>query len=135
MTRAVRLDLPWTKPPLTANQRMHWAKRAKLTREVRSTAAILARRHKAPTTDYLVVTLHYQPRDRRRRDSLNLYPIVKACVDGLVDAGLVPDDDTTYVSTPEPIIHPPNGKPALWLELEYPNGARGVDSRQKGDDE
>lgn len=117
----LRLDLPWDRPPLTANQRMHWAAKANITRAVRGTGYVLARNAKAPTTTRLTVTLHYQPRDHRRRDRHNLWPTVKALVDGLVDAGLVPDDDTDHVSTPEPVIHPPNGsKAAMWLELEYP---------------
>lgn len=119
MTDAVRIDLPWPLPPLTANQRMHWAHKAKVTREVRQTAAVLAR--KAPKAEMVVVTLHYQPRDKRRRDRHNLWPTVKACVDGLVDAGIVPDDDADHLSTPEPVIHQPDGTgSALWLELTYP---------------
>lgn len=115
-----RIDLPWTTPPLTANQRMHWAKRAAVVREVRQTAFLLSQ--KAPHADKLVVTLHYRPRDIRRRDSVNLYPTLKACCDGLIDRKICPDDDVGHVSTPEPVIHPPNGTSALWLELHYPNG-------------
>ncbi|AAN12622.1 RusA-like Holliday junction resolvase [Mycobacterium phage Che9c] len=113
-----RIDLPWSRPPLTANQRMHWAAKARKTREVRTAAALLAR--DAPRTDRLVATLHYQPRQQRRRDNHNLWPTVKALVDGLVDAGVVPDDDTEHVSTPEPVIHPAAGTSALWLVLHYP---------------
>lgn len=115
-----RIDLPWTTPPLTANQRMHWAKRAAVVREVRNTTGWLARG--APKADRLVITLHYRPRDIRRRDSVNLFCLVKACVDGIVDAGVIDDDDTAHVSTPEPIIHTPEGKrAAMWLELDYPD--------------
>ena len=113
------INLPWTQPPLTANQRMHWAKKASVTREVRQTTRVLA--HGAPRADRLVVTLHYRPRQRRVRDRHNLWPTVKACVDGLVDAGIVPNDDSEHLSAPEPVIHPP-GEPAMWLELDYPNG-------------
>ena len=120
MTGDVRIDLPWGAPPLSANQRMHWRTRAALTRELRDTARLLTRR--LPRTDRLVVTLHYLPRNRRRRDALNVYPTVKALVDGIVDAGVVPDDDTEHVSTPEPVIHEPDGSgPKLWLDLHYPN--------------
>lgn len=117
----LHINLPWNSPPLTANQRLHWAKRATITREVRQTTCLLAR--KAPHGDRLVVTLHYRPAMRRVRDRHNLWPTVKACVDGLVDAGIVPDDDSEHVSAPEPVIHEPE-KPrpaALWLELDYPN--------------
>lgn len=114
-----RIDLPWTTPPLSANQRMHWAQRANVTRDVRQVACLLARN--VPRADRLVVTLHYRPRDIRRRDSINLYPTLKACVDGIVTAGVIEDDDTAHVSTPEPVIHPPDGsKAAMWLELCEP---------------
>lgn len=129
-----RIDLPWSAPPLTANQRMHWALKARVTRDVRQATALLAR--KAPTADRLIVTLHYRPNTKRRRDAHNLWPTLKACVDGLVDAAVVSDDDTEHVSTPEPVIHPPSeAKAAMWLELEYP-GARLVDRRReaKGDE-
>lgn len=119
MSGNLRIDLPWTTPPLTANQRLHWAKKATITREVRSTTAVLARHHKARRADRLIVTLHYQPKQHRTRDRHNLWPLVKACVDGIVDAGVVCDDDSEHVSTPEPVIHEP-GEPAIWLELEYP---------------
>ncbi len=114
----VRLDLPYRQPPLTANQRLHWARKAELTRRCREATGWLVRSKNLPGARRLTVTLHYQPAEPRRRDAHNLYPTVKACVDGLVDAGVVPDDSTEYVSTPEPVIHPP-GKAALWLELEY----------------
>jgi hypothetical protein len=116
----VRIDLPWTTPPLTANQRMHWAKRAAVVKEVRQTTGWLARG--APRADRIVITLHYRPRDIRRRDAHNLYPLVKACCDGIVDAKIVDDDDTAHVSTPEPVIHQPDGKrAAMWLEIDYPD--------------
>ena len=36
--------------------------------------------------------------DRRRRDAANWYPTVKACIDGLRDAGVLVDDDDRHVS-------------------------------------
>ncbi|MGB3483991.1 MAG: hypothetical protein WBB07_17465 [Mycobacterium sp.] len=114
----IHIDLPWKRPPLSSNQRLHWAKKACITREIRQAAALLSRN--APRAERLVITLHYRPRDRRRRDRGNLYPTVKALVDGIVDAGVVPDDDTEHVSTPEPVIHEP-GEAALWLVLQYPD--------------
>ncbi len=40
--------------------------------------------------------------DRRRRDPHNFVATVKPVVDGLVDAGLWPDDTPEYVTVPEP---------------------------------
>ena len=116
------IPLPYPRPPLSANDRMHWAQKARITREVRETACVLAKHHKAPATDRLVVTLHYRPKDKRRRDTINLTLLQKVLVDGIVSAGVIKDDDHEHVSTPEPVIHPRSTTPAMWLELDYPNG-------------
>lgn len=65
------------------------------------------------------VTLHYRPRDNRRRDADNLVPTLKALCDGLVDAGLVPDDTPNYMHKHMPVIHPAErGKQGImWLEI------------------
>lgn len=114
------LPLPQHTPPLTANQRLHWAQKARITKQLRHTTHILAKTKKLPTGTYATITLHYVPATNRRRDRHNLWPTVKAAVDGLIDYGLVPDDDHTHVSTPEPVIHPADRSPRetrLWLEI------------------
>ena len=42
--------------------------------------------------------------DRRRRDRHNLAPTVKAMMDGLIDAGLLPDDADRYLDGPHTLI-------------------------------
>lgn len=115
------MPLSFTKPPLTANQRFgHWAEKAKLVKQLRQESMVRARSMRLPTSKFATVTLHYQPRDRRRRDRHNLYPSVKALVDGLVDAKVVPDDDAEHLSAPEPVIHPAvKGEPGrCWLAIK-----------------
>ncbi|GAA2772911.1 hypothetical protein [Saccharopolyspora taberi] len=85
-----RLDLPYQRPPLTANQRMHWARKAKITRAVRHAAKVAARN--IPALGRCTVRLVWTVTDRRRRDADNAVPTLKACADGLVDAGIVADD-------------------------------------------
>jgi crossover junction endodeoxyribonuclease RusA len=112
-----RVDLPYTKPPLSMNDRDHWFVKAKKVRAVRlAVQRLCADLDPMPAA---VLTLHYQPRDRRHRDSDNLFATVKAVADGIRDAGVIPDDDTRYLSHREPVIHPPvKGEPGrLWLEL------------------
>ncbi|MEV5538494.1 hypothetical protein AB0L13_16685 [Saccharopolyspora shandongensis] len=87
-----RLALPFERPPLTANQRMHWAPKAEITKNVRHTAATLARNAKIPALGRCSVHLVWTVTNRRRRDADNLAPTLKACADGLVDAGIVTDD-------------------------------------------
>lgn len=44
--------------------------------------------------------------DRRHRDPANYYPTVKAAVDGLVDAGVLPDDSQDYLVGPDMRLGP-----------------------------
>ena len=114
------IPLPWPKPPLSANQRHgHWAVEAKLKKEVRTVGNLLARSHKVGEHERIVVRVVYQPRDRRRRDPSNLMPSQKALVDGLVDAGVVPDDCPPYVEEWMPkLLVPVKGEPGqMWLEV------------------
>ena len=85
--------LPWDKPPLSLNQRhKHWSAPARWTRTLRGGAHLLALQAKIPELDACTVTLLWLPPERRPRDEDNMYPTMKALADGLVDAGVVPDD-------------------------------------------
>jgi crossover junction endodeoxyribonuclease RusA len=102
-------------PPLSLNDRMHWRKRAKITAEIRGLVCAWASTA-VPACSATEVELHYVPRDARRRDADNLVPILKACCDGLVDAGVVPDDTPELMRKVMPIIDAPNRvDPHLWL--------------------
>jgi len=108
--------LPWETPPLTANQRLHWARKAKLTRTIRDAIAHLAR--DVPYLDRAVVRLDWIVTDKRRRDEDNLFPTFKACVDGLVDADVVRDDTSEYVTREHPrILRKPGEKKRLELHV------------------
>lgn len=103
--------------PLSLNHRQHHMVRARLVREVRDAVCLLARSQRIPSCRKVRVTLIYQPRDARRRDSLNLVPTLKACEDGLVDAGVVPDDTPFFLESCMPLIDAPvKGQPGR-LEL------------------
>lgn len=113
------IEFSFTKPPLTANQRHHWATRARLTKQIRRETYIRAKAMRLPHTTHATITLHYQPRDNRRRDADNLVPTLKAICDGLTDANLVNDDTPTYMTKHMPQIHPAKkGQPGkCWIEV------------------
>jgi crossover junction endodeoxyribonuclease RusA len=117
----VELPVPLVadKPPLTANQRLHHMDKARRAKLVREHVAWRARQAGLSPQDYIIVQLHYQPADRRRRDPSNLVPTQKPAVDALVDAGVVPDDTPQYVGELMPVIHEPGGGvlPRLWLAV------------------
>jgi hypothetical protein len=48
---------------------------------------------------HIIGVLH--PKDGKRRDPANWYPSFKACIDGLVDQGVLDDDDHTRVVGPD----------------------------------
>ena len=95
------ITLPAGTRLLSANGREHWAQRAAVTASLRHAAGWLARAQHIPRLDRAHVLAVYEPPDRRRRDPANLYPSVKACVDGLTDAGAWVDDDAEHVAGPD----------------------------------
>lgn len=121
--RVYRLTLPWTSPPLSLNHRLNRYDYARQVRNVRETTAWLAkaalRQGRLARLDRIRVELHYQPRDNRERDDDNPVATLKACVDGLVDAGVVAGDGRKWVRREMPIIHDATpGQPGrLWLEI------------------
>jgi crossover junction endodeoxyribonuclease RusA len=113
-----RIDLPWSRPPLSLNDKgMHWAVKARKVREVREAAARLIRGARIGRHDRVQVRLHYQPATNRRADPANLLGTQKPCLDGLVDAGVIVDDSPKFVDELMPKIHPAvKGEPGkTWL--------------------
>lgn len=106
-----RLDLPYTAVPLSMNSRPGVSRNAMFARartiaEIRRDAGLLALAAGIPRLQRFSAELHYEPRDNRRRDTLNLAATLKPLVDGLVDAGVCDDDDTKHYVGKEPVIHP-----------------------------
>lgn len=101
----LRLELDVRAELLNANEirRWHWTRIRPLARYWRTLAWARARNawgRKAPLDRArVVVTYHWT--DRRRRDPHNWSPTSKALVDGLVDAGLLPDDDLSRLDGPD----------------------------------
>lgn len=98
------LPLPWTKAPLSLNQRLNHYARYRLEQNVKHTAKALAQSKRIPRLDRCRVELVYVPRDRRRRDEDNLVASLKPLCDGLVLAGVVPDDTPWFMEKPSPRI-------------------------------
>jgi hypothetical protein len=100
--RSWRIDLPCG-PLLNKNDHRykHWGYRDRITRQLRGEAAILAKAAKIPPLGKIRVFGWVIPPNRINRDPANWYDSAKACVDGLVDAGVVPDDNATYVEGPD----------------------------------
>ncbi|WP_411142288.1 hypothetical protein [Streptomyces sp. x-80] len=97
--RRFRVALPPRLLLLNSNQRLHHHSRADITRVLRRAAWAASRAVPHLERAHIVGVLH--PEDRQRRDPANWYPSFKACVDGLVDQGVLDDDDHTRVVGPD----------------------------------
>jgi hypothetical protein len=113
--RTWEIRLPWDKPPLSLNYRMHRMAEVKVVRDVRQTARDLAEFVGIPPLERIVVTLHWYPGPIRNRDDENPIPTLKALCDGLVDAGVTVDDTARYQLKRMPVIHDGDGDPRLLL--------------------
>ena len=100
LEREWRLAMPPGQELLNANDRLHWAKWNRITQQLRSDAHLMARYLKIPRLARARIDAIYEPPDSRRRDAGNWYPTYKAQIDGLVDAGVLADDDHTRVDGP-----------------------------------
>ena len=91
---------------LNANQRMHWAAKARLTASIRARATIAYRQAGSPQMGRAHCTVHVGYPDRRTRDIHNWMPTVKASLDGFIHPargvrGLLPDDCDDYLAGPD----------------------------------
>lgn len=117
--KAWRLELPPGTLLINANQNMHWRDRGKLVKALRQTAWAIARRDKLPALQraHVLYVFHPDTKGDRRRDSGNWSPSAKAAIDGMVDAGVLPDDNHTRLLGPDPRMGPPvpRSQLVLWI--------------------
>lgn len=87
---------------INLNQRLHWAKKAKLTRAWRHATHIRARQAELPKgLERVHISVSVVKSTAHAYDVHNLMPTAKACVDGLVDYGVTADDSNQYVEGPD----------------------------------
>lgn len=80
----------WT---LNAERKMHHFTRAKNVKEWREAAATVATAKKIPHLDAIEVT--FTPHRANKSGLADLgghFPVLKACIDGLMDAGIIDED-------------------------------------------
>ncbi len=82
---------------LSPNFRSHWAAKRKWTEAARNEACIEAMsvlsRNNWETATKATIYYEFTVKDSRRRDVENLISALKSTVDGLVDAGIISDDN------------------------------------------
>lgn len=104
---------------INANQRLHHHAKAKLTKlwrgQAHSAAWATAQRH---SIDRAHITVAIRFPTNHRRDVGNYFPTAKAIVDGLVDAGLLVDDNDDRITGPDMRRERPNGSPRVTVTIE-----------------
>jgi len=94
-----RIVTPFRRPPLSANEqrRAHFHQEAKAKKEVGDVVYWLAVRQGIKNLRPSIVTVTWFAPDKRKRDNDGLGPFLKAVKDGLVLAGVWPDDHYLWV--------------------------------------
>ena len=99
---------------LTANQRLHWADKARRVRTIRrlayASSVDLGLEPFGPT--HVGAYIGYLTAGRA--DPSNAAPTVKALIDGMTDAGIWPDDDSTHVIGPTYLRDPKSPTPGAY---------------------
>lgn len=105
------VELPAGLATITDNDRLHHMERHRRVKDIREAAGTIAAAMRIPRLERVWIDAEYRPGWRdRRRDAANWQPSFKPAVDGLVDAGVLADDDHTRVAGPFPMIGPVDGQ-------------------------
>lgn len=88
--RIAYLSRPWS---INAERSMHWSQRSALVDEWRTYFGWAAKARHLPS----LTSARIHVRTGVGQDTGNCLPAVKAAVDGLVDAGVLPDDTPEHV--------------------------------------
>lgn len=115
------LHLPDEKPPLSLNRGQgRWQSTFQDKARLRKISASFAEEEQIPHHDHIYSRLYWCPPDNRRRDEDNVILTAKPLWDGLVDAGVIDDDTSTYITKLMPkILKGKKGPdvPRVWLSI------------------
>lgn len=111
MSATLTFDIPKTLW-LSLNQRLHWAEKSRRTKALRSLGYATAGSTGRHGTSHVAAFIGY-PR-AGKADPANSAPTIKALVDGLVDAGVWADDDSTQVIGPTYLRDPSSGQAGVY---------------------
>ncbi|QJD53372.1 RusA-like resolvase [Arthrobacter phage StevieBAY] len=109
--------LNWLKTRISANDRLQPHEKNRRTQIWRSMAAGAALRADVEPLSWARIVYWVRWPDNRKRETSNLQPTAKAIVDGLVDAGLLPDDRDEMLDGPDARRIYPNGPHRVIIQL------------------
>ena len=103
---------------INSNDRLHHHAKAKLTRAWRDLAMEETWDQVGqPSYARARIVIAFRFPTNHRREVSNLHPTAKAIVDGLVDAGVLPDDDDGHIIGPDLRRDRPNGPPRVTITI------------------
>jgi len=105
MDETVRIVLPLPPVCLSPNgQHGHWSQRATATKRYRALArkATQAECVESGPWEQATIKATFYHKTKRRRDGVNHNAMLKPAQDGIVDAGLIVDDDSAHCTTLPP---------------------------------
>ncbi len=119
--RTYTLDIPDTPPSINLYQHWHWAKKRKVKAEwVEWVWALVnqqGRKLKGCKQVHVGATIYF-PRAARRDPQNYAATLYKFLDDGLVQAGVIPDDTAEYISHDEPVLAVDKKGAATVIKLE-----------------
>jgi len=116
-------------PLLSQNGRIHHFERNRRVQVLKKAAWLTALKEKIPRLGRVSIVVEYQPRDSRDTDPDNVPPASgKPCIDGLVVAGVLPDDNSRYVVNVSGRIGPKFPRGRLVLHITEEPAATGGDA-------
>ena len=91
----VHYERPFTQNSIYGDS--NYYSRAKQVKEWRESFAWLAMKARIPPMERCILTCMPHLNDRRTQDTGACFPAAKSAIDGLVDAGVLPDDGPDHV--------------------------------------
>jgi len=123
-----RIELPVGMPLLTSNQQRragHWSKYYAIIRNIRRETNQRACKQRIPKNlPKVKIKAIYHPPDNRRRDPDAIAPSLKAAIDGIVDSGVIKDDNNKIVTSIEIVSGTNIKKGQLVIIIEENDGGR-----------
>lgn len=89
--------LPYRRPPLTLNQRLHHMAEHRIKGELKLATMLVAQSLRIPPLRAITAELVWFKGDNRVADPDNIAPTLKPILDGLKERGVVPDDNANHV--------------------------------------
>ena len=99
----LRIEIPMLPPiALSPNARPHWAQKHRATQSLRTVAWACAYSVARDRIEKATIQPIFVVASKRRRDPDNWLAMLKPAIDGLVDAGILIDDDSEHVKLLSP---------------------------------